>query len=611
MRPRAAERVALRAALAATALAALAFGAPASAQSPDGILGTQHDLSASGPGPVKAETETRVCVFCHAPHNTTPMTPLWNREVQPITYDVYTSPTLQAGPLPQPTGPTKLCLTCHDGTLAMGAVVQPAAGITMQNQALSPLANFGTDLQSHHPVAFSYDASLPNPELAPTPPDDLVFGAGDELHCTTCHDPHDDRFGEFLAKDNRYSALCVTCHQITGWSTSAHATSTASVVGVLPRPPKTRPTYATLGEWGCETCHTPHFAPTPQELLNFTATGPDSFSCTSAGCHSSEPGPAHTPTAATFVAGALRTGMADIAGQINKPSAHHVIPGELAASGGPGATARAVGRGVACADCHDPHLATEERADPPFASGLLRGVRGVDRNGAEVASVTFGYEVCFKCHGDDNADQPFVPRWIPTTNLRLAFDPGNPSFHPVVARGRNLDVPSIPASLEPGMSPSAQIGCTTCHADDGGVSNGPHGSSFAPILRERYETADGTPESYESYALCYRCHDRDKLLADTSFPRAAAAAAGSGGGHSGHLGAGIACAACHDPHGVNLDATADAGESGSHTHLVNFDQRVVQPLPGAPYPVYEDRGGHSGSCALVCHGVVHDHIVYP
>ena len=39
------------------------------------------------------------------------------------------------------------------------------------------------------------------------------------------------------------------------------------------------------------------------------------------------------------------------------------------------------------------------------------------------------------------------------------------------------------------------IYCTTCHADDEGGSRGPHGSSFPPILRERYETADNTPES--------------------------------------------------------------------------------------------------------------------
>ncbi len=600
---------------AALVLAGLGLAGALAAQSAAGILGTKHDLSVNGPGPIKATSETRVCVFCHTPHNATPLSPLWNREVKPTNYTVYTSPTLLSGPLPQPTGPTKLCLTCHDGALAMGAVVNPAGGIAMQNDTLpaypSGLSNFSTDLSSHHPVSFPYDNALPNPELAPTPPADLVFGDGDELHCTTCHDPHDDQFGEFLAKDNRYSRLCTTCHQITGWEGSAHAISTASVVGILPRPPKTRPTYTTLGEWGCETCHTPHFAPTPEELLNFTDVGPNTFSCTSAGCHSSDPGPAHAPTSGGVSVAAHRTGMADIAGQIRKPSAHHAIPGQVTSVGGPGASGRAANRGAACADCHNPHLATDQPAEAPYASGMLRGASGVDRNGSPVERVTYQYEVCFKCHGDSTPDLAYVPRVVATTNLRLAFEPSNPSYHPVVARGKNFDVPSLPSTLEPGMTPSQMLYCTDCHADDSGVSKGPHGSNYAPILKERYETADGTPESYESYALCYRCHDRNRLLADTSFPRKLGAATGSGGGHSGHLAAGIACAACHDPHGVNLDETPDARASGSHTHLINFDKRIVLPLPSATYPVYQDLGGHTGSCTLVCHGVTHDHATYP
>ena len=146
-------------------------------------------------------------------------------------------------------------------------------------------------------MSFPYHTALPNAELQPTPPADLVFGGVDELHCMTCHDPHKDSYGRFLVKDNRYSALCTTCHQMDGWVGSAHATSTASVVGILPRPPKTWPNYTTLAEWGCETCHTPHFAPTADQLQNFTA-GPPPFSCTTDGCHTSQPGPPHGATGA-------------------------------------------------------------------------------------------------------------------------------------------------------------------------------------------------------------------------------------------------------------------------------------------------------------------------
>jgi hypothetical protein len=176
--------------------------------------------------------------------------------------------------------------------------------------------------------------------------------------------------------------------------------------------------------------------------------------------------------------------------------------------------------------------------------------------------------------------------------------------------GRNFDVPSIPSSLAPNLTPSEVIRCTTCHADDEGGSSGPHGSAFAPILKERYETADNSPESYDSYALCYRCHDRMSILGDASFRKKTIRTTASGGGHSGHLAAGVSCAACHDPHGVNEGAPG-AARTGSHTHLINFDRRIVLPGNGRPYPVFEDAGTFSGSCTLVCHGVVHDNASYP
>ncbi len=593
--------------LAALGLAAIAAAAAAGgvcAQTTADIVNTKHNLSASGPGVTRASTETRICVFCHTPHNATPASPLWNKDLEPQVYTVYTSPTLRAGPLPQPTGPTKLCLSCHDGTIAMGAVVNPTGGISMAGGDVLPsesLSNFGLDLSGHHPVSFPYHTALPNLELAPTPPSDLTFGEIDELHCTTCHDPHQDLYGKFLAKDNRYSALCVTCHQITGWPGSAHATSTASVDGILPRPPKTWPNYGTLGEWGCEACHTPHFAPSAEHLLNFTDVSP-AFSCTTTGCHASNPGPPHTAVGGSG-------GGVDIGRQVRKPSAHHEIPGMVSSTlRGAGGGSRGVTPGIGCADCHNPHVGSTQAAEPPFASGLLRGVRGVDRNGGIVAAATYEYEVCFRCHGDNSPDLDFVKRVIPSTNTRLAFATTNASYHPVIETGKNFDVPSLPSSFRPTMTASQQIYCTSCHADDEGTSRGPHGSSYPPILRERYDTADNTPESFDSFALCYRCHDRASILRDDSFRKKSLRATPSGGGHSGHLAAGIPCSACHDPHGVN--ETASAG-TGSHTHLINFDLRIVQPAAGHAVPEFQDGGTFAGSCTLVCHGVAHDRWSYP
>ncbi len=584
------------------------------------MMDTKHNLSVTGPGPIQAQGETRICIFCHTPHNATPDSPLWNRELEPQVYTVYASPTLGAGVLPQPSGPTKLCLSCHDGTVAMGAVLNPPGGIAMAGaDSLPPgsLSDFGLDLSGHHPVSFSYNASLPNLELQPLPPDDLVFGGADELHCSTCHDPHRNDFGRFLVKDNRGSALCITCHQVTDWASSAHATSTASVAGLLPRPPKNWPNWTELGEWGCEACHTPHFAPTTEQLLNFTSDPAMPFTCTS--CHAADPTePPHATAAPGTVGGAGRMGAAgrfgraDIAGQVQKLSGHPEstsLPTGLAR--GLGAGSRPDLTSVGCSDCHNPHVANDLEAELPYVSGALQGVLGVDRNGAEIATATYEYEICFRCHGDNTPDAEFIPRVVASTNTRLDFDSNNPSYHPVVEMGRGVDVPSLPSALSPRMSPSDRIGCTSCHADDEGGSRGPHGSDYPPILAERYDNVDGTVESYESYALCYRCHERTSILGDQSFGPRAFRTTPSGGGHSGHLAAGAPCSACHDPHGVATGGNEAFQPTGDHTHLINFDTRIVAPLAGADLPTFKDTGSRSGSCTLSCHGVNHLQTAYP
>ena len=91
------------------------------------IATTKHNLSVGGPGTVRAQSETQICVFCHTPHNSRTQAPLWNRNDSGGTYTMYWSATMDAysspAAAPQPNGNSKLCLSCHDGTLALGATV--------------------------------------------------------------------------------------------------------------------------------------------------------------------------------------------------------------------------------------------------------------------------------------------------------------------------------------------------------------------------------------------------------------------------------------------------------------------------------------------------------
>ncbi|MFQ5484774.1 MAG: hypothetical protein ACE5DO_05495, partial [Desulfobacterales bacterium] len=59
------------------------------------IADTRHNLSASGPGDIKAtKEETRICIFCHTPHGARGDIPfLWNRTNQALQYTPYFSTT--------------------------------------------------------------------------------------------------------------------------------------------------------------------------------------------------------------------------------------------------------------------------------------------------------------------------------------------------------------------------------------------------------------------------------------------------------------------------------------------------------------------------------------
>src|SRR3989304_6204449 len=93
------------------------------------VAGTKHNFGSLSPAEVKSGETTEICVFCHTPHTSSPSKPIWNKQDQGSTYNVYESQTLAATLSPnspalgQPTGASKLCLACHDGTIAIGSVL--------------------------------------------------------------------------------------------------------------------------------------------------------------------------------------------------------------------------------------------------------------------------------------------------------------------------------------------------------------------------------------------------------------------------------------------------------------------------------------------------------
>ncbi len=209
------------------------------------IKGSMHDLSSSGPsGGVHAST-TQICVFCHTPHSQSATQYLWNRDdTSSVSYTMYSSPTMQQTAT-APGDASKMCLSCHDGTVAYNSLINnPGSGvgtpisITTSNK-MSGWDSLGTDLSNDHPIGIAYPTSGSNSGFNnATPGGTYIVGevgnnayvknSGETIElplsgstvgsatveCTSCHNPHNPSNGEFLRYKNTGSQICLTCHNI-------------------------------------------------------------------------------------------------------------------------------------------------------------------------------------------------------------------------------------------------------------------------------------------------------------------------------------------------------------------------------------------------------------
>jgi len=212
------------------------------------------NLSITGP-----KTTGEICRPCHTPHkapyNSGAL--LWNHDVTlGATYTMYTAvhTTENSGPggssaNPQLDTTSRLCLSCHDGAIAVDSYGGATNGTvfmgnistkygTGQDAIAGPAFN---DLSADHPVGVGYPgltasvsggyitSSSWTPATGYNDPTQSSFTSGGVdglpavklvalpsglvgVGCGTCHDPHD--FTQlFVRMNNSSSALCLKCHK--------------------------------------------------------------------------------------------------------------------------------------------------------------------------------------------------------------------------------------------------------------------------------------------------------------------------------------------------------------------------------------------------------------
>jgi len=601
-------------------IAFLLSGIGLQAQITGDVLG-MHSLGPGTSSPIRG-ARPDACLYCHAPHSGSNLG-LWNQKLTTQTYTTYTSDTEKnTGKQPALGYSSNQCLSCHDGTVAVGTTV--AYGKVTMTGKVNSADIFGANMQPTHPfslvtplkdtidLAASLVANLKTAD--PTGAVKLIKG---NVECTSCHNPHvqakDLVSQNFLVKDSSSGQLCLACHDPTrtmsgqvnplaDWSTSAHALSSNSIL-----PQANVGSYTTVAGSACISCHAPHNGSGSARLLR----GQNEQDCIA--CHNGANVSQMKPYANVFPEFGKLTGHPF-------PSAtnpHDAAEGILLNNN----------RHATCVDCHNPHgnQTVSIFSPPPLIRTSQKDIAGISvTDGVTVLTPAVNqYDNCLRCHGTSSGKQvQAVYGYFPVRavaagdplNLTPQFSTTATSSHPVMhLRSSALSQPSLLSSMlnldgsTQGRTMGTQILCTDCHNSDdnrefgGSGPNGPHGSKWTHILERRYEFSQTTapggtisnlfPDPDLSvngpYALCGKCHDLpDQIMQNSSWNQ-----------HSSHINAGFTCSTCHTAHGMGATSGTISGE-----RLVNFDLNVVAPNGNSPISYNRS----ANTCTLTCHGYAHD-----
>ena len=228
-------------------LAAVSLMSATAAFAAKSIQFSKHNLGSATGGEASSVTKgnsTQICIYCHAPHGAALPQLLWNRTNPQGTeftlYQIKNGANDNAAYSKFSADSTSLfCMSCHDGTIDMGAITHQGSGAfqletggSFASGVISGSANLGKNLTNTHPVNFPVSSNsqsdlyiaapeasakaMGNPAIAGmTATTFPLFAAGanvNSLECGSCHAVHDSENRPFLRFTMQGSALCLGCH---------------------------------------------------------------------------------------------------------------------------------------------------------------------------------------------------------------------------------------------------------------------------------------------------------------------------------------------------------------------------------------------------------------
>jgi predicted CXXCH cytochrome family protein len=206
------------------------------------ITGSKHDLSSGSGNTVRATSETQICKFCHAAHQASTQVLLWNHAAGTVNGFPTGAATLGGTQLQaalNAASPSRACLACHDGTVALGALTQQGnitiAGLTGQIGTAARV-NLGGDHPINVPMPVPAGGATYNGTTQGATVNSADFktaaaaqtngvrlfatigaagAAANGVECGSCHDVHNGvpaANGFFLRVPQAGSQICLACH---------------------------------------------------------------------------------------------------------------------------------------------------------------------------------------------------------------------------------------------------------------------------------------------------------------------------------------------------------------------------------------------------------------